>query len=69
MKYVAQGFGKEGKLLKEALKVVPEEEMFKLIDKFFQMNDNFVKSSGYTIGVFVSQINKLRTSKGSKLYV
>lgn len=58
-KYIAQ-FGKDNTLIKDLLKIIPLEELMILIDKFFNSNDKFILDSGYTIGVFKSQINKLR---------
>jgi|GEM_PF-5331933 len=40
------------------------EETKYLIDIFFDWYDDFVMSSGYTIGVFISQYNRLRTTDG-----
>ena len=57
--YIAS-FGKDGKIFKDILAIVPNEECFLLINKFFISEDKFIKESGYTIGVFKSQINKLR---------
>ncbi len=59
---IIQG-AKDGKLLKSLLKAIPIEEMKSLIKKFFDSDDPFIQKSGYTIGVFKSQINKLRIGK------
>ncbi len=61
--YVAS-FGKDGRIFKDLLAVVPLEELKTLVDRFFESEDRFIKDSGYTIGVFRSQINKLRKEQG-----
>ena len=57
---------KEGSLIKSLLKTIPIENLKTKADTFFTCNDDFIKKSGYTIGVFYSQINKLSTFKKSK---
>ena len=57
--YVAN-FGKDGKIFKDLLVVIPLVEIKSLIDKFFASEDKFIKKSGYTTNIFTSQINKLR---------
>lgn len=52
-------FGKEGKILKELLKVKNFDRIKQLMDLFFLSEDKFIRDAGYTIGVFKSQINKL----------
>lgn len=54
-------FGKDGAIFKNLLKILSKDEVFNLIDKFFNSEDKFISSAGYTIGVFKSQINKLKT--------
>jgi phage replication O-like protein O len=57
--YVAD-FGKDGKIFKDLEKIVPGEEIKLIIDKFFNLNDEFIKEAGHTTGVLRAQINKLR---------
>ena len=60
--YIAN-YGKDGKLIKEIIGAVGDEAEIKaLIDKFFSSTDKFIQESGYGVGVFKSQINKLRTN-------
>lgn len=54
---------KDGKLIKSLLKTIPLNELKSLFKKFFDSDDPFIQKSGYTIGVFKSQINKLRIGK------
>ncbi len=54
---------KDGAIIKSLLKDISQNELKELIVKFFNSDDPFVKNSGYTMGVFKSQINKLRLSK------
>jgi hypothetical protein len=62
--YVAN-FGKDKKLIKDLLKIIKTDELASLINQFFESDDEFVQKSGYTLGVFKSQINKLRSKKTS----
>jgi len=64
-KYVVQG-AKETNLLKTLFKSFSPEELKNKAETFFSCNDDFIKKSGYTIGVFYSQINKLSTLKKSR---
>jgi hypothetical protein len=50
---------KDGAIFKKLLKTYPDEQIRELLKKFFDSGDKFIKSSGYTIGVFSSVINKL----------
>ena len=65
--YVAD-FGKDGRIFKDLLAGVPADELKSLIDRFFASEDKFIKEAGYTIGVFKSQINKLRGKNGTDKY-
>jgi len=56
--------GKDGSLVKELLGTIGLEELKRLLGLFFKAEDEFIKDSGYTIGVFKSQINKLITGGG-----
>lgn|SRR3990167_1588971 len=58
--YIAD-FGKDGAIFKSLLKIVPEDELKTLIDRFFESADDFIIKAGFTIGVFKTQVNKLRT--------
>ncbi len=53
-------WGKDGTLIKNLLKIIPLEELQGLLEIFFCSEDKFIQKSGYTIGVFKSQINKLK---------
>jgi len=52
-------FGKDTKLVKELLKSFSVEEIKKRIHRFFLRRDNFVETSGYTIGIFYTRFNSL----------
>lgn len=52
-------------LLKSLLETKPKNKLKELVDKFFEIDDPFIKRSGYTIGVFYSVINKLIISSQS----
>ena len=52
--------GKDGLTIKRLLKNNPLEELKELLLKMFESNDPFIIKSGYTLGVFQSQINKLK---------
>jgi hypothetical protein len=64
-KYTVNG-GKEGMLIKIALKVHSLATLQNYVKRFFECKDEFIQKAGYTIGVFYSQINKLATEKKSK---
>jgi uncharacterized protein YdaU (DUF1376 family) len=53
-------WGKDGTLIKNLLKIISFEELKELLELFFCSEDKFILKSGYTIGVFKSQINKLK---------
>ena len=59
-------WGKDGSLIKNLLKIIPFEELKKLLETFFCSEDKFIQKSGYTIGVFKSQINKLKIGNSHK---
>ena len=61
-----RNFGKDGAIFKELLKIVPEEELKTLIDRFFDLKDEFVVKAGFTVGVFKTQINPPRSNKPPK---
>src|SRR5690606_4193307 len=53
-------FGKDGALAKKLVNQYGEDRVRDLIDRFFELDDDWVQTEGgYTVGVFVSQINKL----------
>ena len=58
-KYIAE-FGKDGKIFKELSKILSEDVITDKIDMFIDSRDDFIVMAGYTVGVFKSQINKLR---------
>ena len=62
---IIQG-AKDGSIIKSLLKDIPLEDLQILIQKFFDSDDPFIQKSGYTIGVFKSQINKLRIGTQGK---
>lgn len=59
-------WGKDGKIIKGLLKFIPFENLKDLLNKFFLSEDKFIQKSGYTIGVFKSQLNKLKIGEGTK---
>ena len=56
--------GKDGAIIKNLLATYPAEKIIALLDKFFNSNDSFIRNSGYALGVFQSQINKLLVDGG-----
>jgi hypothetical protein len=60
--YTVNG-GKDGKLIKSLLKNYSFDRLKQLAETFFQSQDPFIQTAGYTIGVFRSQISKLITQK------
>jgi biotin operon repressor len=52
-------WGKEGKIVKDLLKVYSLDELRELRKEFFRSERPFIQNSGYTIGVFRSVINDL----------
>jgi len=53
--------GKDGAIIGKLLKTHSLERLKELINAFFNSKDPFIQQSGYTIGVFKTQINKLLT--------
>ena len=51
--------GKEGALVKRLLAVHSLEKLKDMASLFFKSEDPFIQNSGYTIGAFSAQINKL----------
>lgn len=54
--------GKDGSTIKKLLSTYGLERLKGLIDLFLESEDPFILNSGYTIGVFKSQVNKLITT-------
>lgn len=50
---------KDGAIIKGLLGTYGQEKLKGLIDLFFESTDQFIVDSGYTVGVFASQVNKL----------
>jgi len=61
-KYVFNG-GKDAALIKTMLGFLDLEQFKYKVNAFFYSGDEFVKKAGYTIGVFKSQINKIKGEK------
>lgn len=61
IKPVIQG-AKEGALVQGLLHLIDFTELKDLLIAFFESDDPFVQTSGYGIGAFKSQINKLRVA-------
>ena len=59
-------WGKDGSLIKNLLKTIPLKELMELLESFFCSEDKFIQKSGYTTGVFKSQINKLKIGNSHK---
>lgn len=59
IKYLFQG-KKDGQKVKEILSQLKSLDLAKaFVDEFFAMDDPFFEKSGYTIGVFSTQLNKI----------
>ena len=56
-------WGKDGAIIKNLLKIIPVNDLKTLLERFFSSEDKFIIKSGYTIGIFKSQINKLKIGK------
>jgi hypothetical protein len=56
-------WAKEGKLVKEMLKIHSLQKLRELRKEFFQSQDSFIQNSDYSIGVFKTQLNKLIANK------
>lgn len=54
---------KDGSNVKRLLGFIPFDQLTILLQRFFESDDSFIMSSGYTLGVFYSQINKLKIGK------
>jgi hypothetical protein len=58
--YVISG-AKEGAIAKRLLTVHPLEKLQEMAALFFKSDDPFIRNSGYTIGAFSTQVNKIAT--------
>lgn len=52
-------YGRDGAIVKSVVKQFGEEKVRDLLGKFFSTEDEFIRKSGHTLGIFASQINKL----------
>lgn len=59
-KYHVTG-NKEGMIIKRLLATDSYQGLIKLAEAFFDSQDSFIKDAGYTISIFSSQINKLKS--------
>ncbi len=57
---------KDGNLIKQVVNKYGIKKTKELLDKFFEVDDKFIQQSGYTIGVFYTQVNKLLTLQAGK---
>src|SRR3972149_3176053 len=62
IKFISKKFHENGSglLTNKLLKTIPLAELQSLLEAFFASEDKFIQGSGYTIGVFKTQINKLK---------
>ncbi len=56
-------FAKDGKIFKDLLKATPIGEIKSAVEAFFKSDDEFIQQAGFTVGVFRTQVNKLRQVK------
>lgn len=61
-KYTAS-FQKDHTLLQRLLENHTDKELMEMIDRFFRDENDFVRSAGYTVGVFSSQVPKMLVIK------
>jgi hypothetical protein len=66
--YVVRSYGKDMKLLKDVLSQLDKGTVTGMVDDFFKSKDQFVVGSDYSVGVFVSQINKLNKPKKATVW-
>jgi hypothetical protein len=59
----AADYGKDGAIFKGLLRVATVDEVKGAVDLFFKSEDEFITKAGFTVGVFKSQFNKLRSQK------
>ena len=60
--------GKDGKIISGLLETFPPTHLISLLMNFFDSEDKFVRESGYTLGVFKSQIQKLSINTKAKRF-
>jgi len=65
-KYLVSG-AKDGNLVKKLLSHFTLEDLKDIAILFFEAEDDFIIHSGYTIGVFYSQINRLQITGGKTI--
>ena len=53
-------WGKDSRITSDLLKTISLDELKSLLEDFFLSEDKFIRQTGYTIGVFKTQINKLK---------
>ena len=59
-------YAKDTVLLKRLLKTYGKQKTIILMERFFEIEDDFIERSGYTIGVFYSVVNRLLTYQKSR---
>jgi hypothetical protein len=59
-------FAKDTVLAKQILTSIPPEEIGKRLQRFFEDDDDFLRKSGHTVGVFRSRVNKYSDSVWGK---
>jgi len=59
-------WGKESAIMRWLLVTLTPDEIQSLMTKFFSSADPFIKQAGFTIGVFKSMVNRLRSDKPKK---
>ena len=60
--YVAN-FGKDKKIIKDLLRIIPSDELEYLISLYFVTPDEYSEKAGYSVGMFKTKINSLRIEK------
>lgn len=58
--------GKDHKLAKQLLERYELRQLVDWLVRFFEIDDAFVRQSGYTFGVFVACLGKIITSKPNR---
>lgn len=58
-KYVPN-YKKDCSIIKTLLKIMPEIEIAFYMEKFFEIEDDFISKTSYEVGIFKTQINKLK---------
>ena len=60
-------FAKDSKIIKNMMKIIPISQLVELIEIYFEVEDPFILNSGHTVGVFQSQLSKLRQIKAGNI--